>query len=115
METKKEQARNCRQAMPRPYPMMGMETPHRETNAHRLYRYSDACLWCRYIIPPADEIDRRRRMEGRKPLSDKAYDLFAPGFTVGDLTMALAVAAFMVLAGMAVGNTLDAEMARAGW
>ena len=37
-----------------PYPQWGMDEPRRVWNAHSLYRYGDACMWCRYIVKPCD-------------------------------------------------------------
>lgn len=60
-----------------PYPQWGMDEPRRVWNAHSLYRYGDACLWCRYIVKPR---------EGK---------YMWMGLTVGDVVTALGVAAIM--------------------
>ena len=60
-----------------PYPQWGMDEPRRVWNAHSLYRYGDACLWCRYIVKPR---------EGK---------YLWMGLTVGDVATALGVALVM--------------------
>lgn len=71
--------RGNRQVKPRrqDYPLWGMEEPRRVWNAHSLYRYGDARLWCRYIVKPR---------EGK---------YMWMGLTVGDVVTALGVAAIM--------------------
>lgn len=106
-----------RQAQPRQtfYPMWGLESPHRTTNAHDLYRYGEPGLLTRYIIPPARVINKQRAMRRRKPLGKIGFYFLEQGLTAMDLLIAAAVAAFMALMCEAFCIGIDGYLETMGW
>ena len=106
-----------RQAQPRQtfYPMWGLESPYRTTNAHDLYRYGEPGLLTRYIIPPARIINKRRAIQHRKPLGKAAGYLLEQGVTPMDLLVAAAVAALMGLLYQAFCVGIDGYLEAMGW
>ena len=108
-------ARRAAKHEPRLYEQWGMETPRYVSNVHELYRH-DVGLLNRYIIPPADVIDQRRRKAHKPLLGDTAYELLRYGWTVLDTIVLLAVLAFMVPFTLyLVGPATDACIASLGW
>lgn len=90
--------RGNRQVKPRRhdfYPKWGMEEPRYVSNAHKLYRYGEKGILTRYIVPPADVIDQRRRAKGKRLLGNRAYELLRMGVAVEDVVIGLAVGAIM--------------------
>ena len=115
---KQEERRGSRQAKPRRqmYPVWGIEDPYRETNIDDLYRYHEAKLMNRYIVPPSDVIDKRRARQGRQLLGNTAYKLMKPGLAVEDIVTALIVIVWLaVMLEAAFGPTLDICMDKLGW
>lgn len=74
--------------------MWGIEGPYRETNARELYRYGEQGILTRYIIAPADVVDKRRAREGKPLMGNTAYELTRHGFTIGDAVISVCVGAF---------------------
>lgn len=90
--------RGNRQVKPRRhdfYPKWGMEEPRYVSNAHKLYRYGEKGILTRYIVPPADVIDQRRRAKGKRLLGNTAYELLRMGVAVEDVVIGLAVGALL--------------------
>lgn len=92
---KKRPAR--RQAYTGRYPVWGLEEPRFKSNARELYRYSEQGFFTRYIVPPSDVIDKRRIQRGKRLLGVHSYELLKYGYTIGDLTISLLVAAWVCL------------------
>ena len=95
-----EGRRGNRQVTPRRhdfYPKWGMEEPRYASNAHELYRYDEKGILTRYIVPPADVIDQRRRAKGKRLLGNTAYELLRMGVAVEDVLIGLTVGALMAL------------------
>lgn len=114
--------RGNRQVKPRRhdfYPKWGMEEPRYVSNAHELYRYGERGILTRYIVPPADVIDQRRRAKGKRLLGNTAYELLRMGVAVEDVVIGLAVGALMALlfffAGDLLGAAFDRCADKLGW
>jgi hypothetical protein len=108
-------ARRAAKHEPRLYEQWGLEEPRYTSNVHELYRH-EVGLLNRYIIPPADVIDQRRRKAHKPLLGNTAYELLRYGWTVLDTAILLAVLAFMVpFALYLVGPATDACIASLGW
>lgn len=99
--------------------MWGIDEPYRETNRFELYRHGERGPLNRYIIPPADVIDKRRRAKGRPLLGNRSYELIRHGFTVCDaLVTACAVAVAVPILLVAIdawGIAFDSCADRLGW
>ena len=122
MDLTMSEGRGNRQVKPRRqnfYPKWGIEEPSYASNAHELYRYGERGILTRYIVPPADVIDQRRRAKGKKLLNDTAYELLRYGVAVEDVVIGLAVGA--ILAPLAllwvdfIGIGFDGYLASVGY
>ena len=114
--------RGSRQAKPRChdfYPKWGMEEPSYVSNAHELFRYGEPGFLTRYIVPPADVVDKRRHEAGKPLLGNRAYELLRHGFAVEDVVIGIAVGAIMalllLLAGEFFGVCFDECADKLGW
>ena len=107
-------ARRAAKHEPRLYGQWGLEEPRYVSNIHELYRH-EVGLLNRYIIPPADVIDQRRRKAGKPLLGNTAYELLRYGWTVLDTIALLAVVAFLLLLAHAVGIGIDGYLEAMGW
>ncbi len=107
-------ARRAAKHEPRLYGQWGMEEPRYTSNVHELYRH-EVGLLNRYIIPPADAIDQRRRKEHKPLLGDTAYELLRYGWTVLDTAVMLAVLAFLGLLVHVFGMGFDSYADLMGW
>lgn len=117
METANKKRPASRQAhTSRFYPVWGMEEPRLVSNAYELYRYGERGFLTRYIVPPADVIDQRRRAKGKKLLNDTAYELLRYGVAVEDVVIGLAVGVILApivllcidVVGIGIDGYLDA-------
>lgn len=73
------------------YPVWGAEEPRYVSNAYELYRYGERGFFTRYIVPPADVIDKRRHAAHKPLLGVKAYELLRYGLTVSDVVLAVSI------------------------
>ena len=101
------------------YPVWGMEEPRFVSNAHELYRYGEQGIFTRYIIPPADVMDKRRHAAHKPLLSAMAYELTRYGLTVGDALIAVAIgiigAASLLFLADQMGLAFDRYADAMGW
>jgi len=109
----KERRGTAAKHQPRPYPQWGR--PQRESNVRELYRYGEKGLLTRYIIPPADVVDKRRASEGKPLLGNIAYKLLRYGLAVEDVVIGLLGAGFRWLLSIPVGAGIDGYLEVMGW